>query len=151
MPVFAQAPQAAEQGELYEVFKEYRHALIVSDAPPLEYFSREYIETYIALILRHAGDSERVHSNAIWFANLIRFADKIKTIHDYSEVIDDESEGMLVLSYNSDSGRPSALYEITYRLENGKWRISKVNHDGRDNAAEITGLKADAVLERFED
>lgn len=154
MPVFAhssQATPAEEYDELYEVFKEYRCAITISDAPPLKYFSRDYIETYVALILSHAGDPDRVLSNAIWFGNLLRFADKIKTIHDYSEVIGDEGEGRLVLSYNSESGRHSALYEITYRLEIGKWRIWEVHHDGRDNAAEKTGLKSDAVLERFED
>lgn len=154
MPVLAHsshATPAPEHDELYEVFKEYRCAISVSDAPPLKYFSRDYIETYVALILSHAGDPDRVLSNANWFGNLLRFADKIKTIHDYYAVIGDEGEGKLFLSYNSDSGRPSVLYEITYRLENGKWRIWEVHHDGRDNAAEKTGLKSDAVLERFED
>lgn len=134
----------------FEVFVNYRSAIVDPARVPHEYFSRAFLDYFLGMILERAGHSESLSRQVSLFAANVRIGRRIEVVHDYSETVMEDGSTVLAIAFSGSTVVSPAICEFRMILEQNRWRIDNVALDATPAAVSERGLSSSNVLLRFD-
>lgn len=146
MPVASSATaplvESATPPALYTEFREYRLSLERPNANPSSFFSRSWNEHLIGWLLQ---DKPPTSEDLRSLRSRYRFGQVVHVVLAYRVVSSDSGSGDLEVTYRSFHAPNAKTLTISYALEEGRWRISRIDYD----LTRPGNAKAETIVETF--